>query len=183
MICYGVSFSAFSDYCQMGESTAKLCFNKLCHGFVKCPPISEYYLRPPLKSNVRRIVYLHKSFYGINGFLGCLDVTKIHWTACPEALEGQFEGEKGYPIIKLEAVADNNLWIWHNAFDFAGLLNDINIWHSSPLYESMLDGTHYQLDSPFVINDQQFDHLYYLIDDIYPAISRFFLPSTIRQLP
>ena len=97
VICYGVSFSAFSDYCQMGESTAKLCFNKLCHGFVKCPPISEYYLRPPLKSNVRRIVSLHRSVYGINGCLGCLDVMAIHWTVYPEALKGQFEGKKDTP--------------------------------------------------------------------------------------
>jgi hypothetical protein len=39
----------------------------------------------------------------------------------------------------------------------------------------MLDGAHDQLDFPFVINDHQFDHLYYLVDGIYPAISRFLL--------
>ena len=44
MVCYGVLFSAFADYYQMGESTAKLCFSKLCQGIVKCPAISNYYL-------------------------------------------------------------------------------------------------------------------------------------------
>jgi hypothetical protein len=110
MICYGVSFSAFSDYYQMGESTAKLCYNKLCQGIIKYPAISDYSLRYPLKSDARRIVSLHKSVYGIDGCLGCLHVTKIHWAACPKAWKGQFEGKEGYPTIRLEAVADNNLW-------------------------------------------------------------------------
>ena len=32
-----------------------------------------------------------------------------------------------------------------------------------------------QLDNPFVINEQQFDHLYYLVDGIYSALSGFLL--------
>ncbi len=36
MICYGVSYSAFEDYCQMGESTARLCMGKLTQGIVQC---------------------------------------------------------------------------------------------------------------------------------------------------
>ena len=45
-------------------------------------------------------------------------------------------------------------------FSFAGSLNIINIWDRSPLYESMLDELHDQLDCPFDINQQQFEHLY-----------------------
>jgi hypothetical protein len=69
-------------------------------------------------------------------------MTKNHWVACPEAWKGHFEGREGYPMIRLEAVADNNLWIWLNDFGFVGSLNDIKIWDRSPLYKSMLDGTH-----------------------------------------
>lgn len=29
MICYGISYSAFKDYFQMGKSTARLCLGKL----------------------------------------------------------------------------------------------------------------------------------------------------------
>ena len=36
MICFGVSFSAFKDYFQMGESTARLCLEKFTRGIVKC---------------------------------------------------------------------------------------------------------------------------------------------------
>eukprot|EP00804_Cyclotella_cryptica_P020934 CCRYP_009261-RA/>CCRYP_009261-RA protein AED:0.36 eAED:0.33 QI:11/0/0/1/0/0/2/0/81 len=81
----------------MGESTARLCLRKLTK------------------------VALHKKVYGIDGCMGCLDVTKIHWGACPVAWKGQFEGKEGFPTIGLEAVSDYNLWIWHNAFGFLDL--------------------------------------------------------------
>jgi hypothetical protein len=136
LVYYGVSFSAFHDYYQMGESTSRMCLEKRCQGIVKCPNISEQYLRSPSKSDSRTIVSLHKRVYGIDECLGSIDVTKIHWSACPVAWKGQFEGKEGYPTLGLEAVVDHNLWIWHNAFGFAGALNDINIRDRSPLYES-----------------------------------------------
>jgi hypothetical protein len=142
--------------------------------------ISEKYLRSPRKSDAKRVVSLHKKVYGVDCCLGSLDVTKIHWSACSVAWKGQFEGKEGYPTIGLEAVADHNLWIWHSAFGFAGTLNNINIWDRSPLYESMLDGRHEQLDFTFEIDGQQFDHLNYLVDGIYTSLSRFL--STINDL-
>jgi hypothetical protein len=118
-------------------------------------------------------VSLHKKVYGIDGCLGCLDVTKIHWSACPVAWKGQFEGKEGYPTIGLEAVADYNLWIWHNAFGFPGSLNNINIWDRSPLLKSMLDGSHDNIDFTFNIGGEEFDQLYYCVDGIYPSLSWF----------
>ena len=107
LICYGVSFSSFKDYYQMGESTARLCLGKLCRGIVDCPAISEKYLRSPSKSDAKRVVSLHKKVYGVDGCRGSLDVAKKHWSACPVAWKGQFEGKDGYPTIGLEAVADH----------------------------------------------------------------------------
>ncbi len=173
LICFGVSFSAFKNYFQMGESTARLCLRKLTKGIVLCSSISDYYLRTPSKSDARKIVALHKKVYGIDGCMGCLDVTKIHWGACPVAWKGQFEGKEGFPTIGLEAVSDYNLWIWHNAFGFPGSLNDINVWDRSPLLESMMDGSHDAIDFSFDIDGQQFDQLYYLVDGIYPSLSWF----------
>ena len=37
----------------------------------------------------------------------------------------------------------------------------------------MLDGNHDQLDFDFEIDGQKFDHLYYLVDGIHPALSWF----------
>ena len=60
-------------------------------------------------------------------------------------------------------------------FGFAGTPNNINIWDRSPVYSSasMLDGRHDKFDFAFEIYDQRFDHLYYLVDGIYPALSWF----------
>ncbi len=66
LICYGVSFSTFKDYDQMGESTERLCLEKLCQGIIKCPAISEY-LRSPTDSDIKRIIKLCKNVYGIDG--------------------------------------------------------------------------------------------------------------------
>jgi hypothetical protein len=101
---------------------------------------------------------------------GSLDVTKIHWSACPVAWNGQFEGKEGYPTIGFEAVAGYNLWIWHNAFRFPGSLNDINIWGRLPLFESMLDGTHDNIDFKFNIDRHEFEQLHYLVDVICPSL-------------
>jgi hypothetical protein len=173
LVCYGVSFSAFKDYCQMGESTARLCMSKLCRGIVECEEISAFYLRYPSKSDARNIVNLHKRVHGIPGMLGSLDVTKIHWSNCPTAWKGQFEGKEGVPTIGLEAVADYNCWIWHSAFGFPGTMNDLNIWDRSPLLASMTDGMHNDIDIPFVINGEVFHQLFYLVDGIYPLLARF----------
>jgi hypothetical protein len=51
----------------------------------------------------------------IDGMLGSLDITKIHWGNCSDAQKGHFAGKEDYPTIALEAVADDNLWIWHDA--------------------------------------------------------------------
>jgi len=59
--------------------------------------------------------------------MGSLDVTKVHWKNCPTVWKGQFQGGEKYAGLRLEAVADNNLWFWHYAFGFLGTLNDINI--------------------------------------------------------
>jgi hypothetical protein len=129
---------------------------------------------------------LHKKVYGIDGCLGCLDVTKIHWSACPVAWKGQFEGKEGYPTIGLEAVADYNLWIWRNTFGLPGLLNNINIWGRSPLLKSMLDGSHNNIDFTFNIGGEEFDQLYYCVDGIYLSLSRFLAtindPTTVQTL-
>ena len=97
----GVSFSTFQDYVQMGESSAQDCLWKLLRGIVECSEILDYYLRSPTntKSDACRIVELHKKLCDIHGCLGWLDVTKIHWAACPSGWKGQFEGKEGYPTI------------------------------------------------------------------------------------
>jgi hypothetical protein len=184
-LCYGASFLAFQDYYQMGDSTAWLCVSKLARGIVQFHEIADIYLNSPSHHDAKCITTLHKLQHGIDGMLASLDVTKIHWANCPNAWKGHFKGEEGYPTIVLDAVADYNLWIWHDSFGLHGNLNDINIWERSPcpLLESMLNGTHFEIDHPFHINNQTFNQLFYLVDGIYPWLSRFLstisVPTTL----
>ena len=172
-LCYGVSFSAFQDYFQMGESSAREAVSKLTRGIVNCPEINEVYLRPMSRADARRVVAMHKEQHGVDGLLGSLDVMKVHWGNCPAAWKGQFLGKEGVPTIGLEVLADYNLWFWHDAFGFPGALNDISVWEKSPLLESMLDGSFSELDFDFSINGEVFNNLFMLVDGIYPSLARF----------
>jgi len=84
---------------------------------------------------------LHFLEHDICGMLGCLDCMHVAWKNCPVALQGAFTGKEGMLTLVLEAVPDYHLWIWHAAFGFAGVLNDLNIWENSSLLQAMLDGT------------------------------------------
>ena len=109
----------------------------------------------------------------IPGMMGSLDMTKVHWKKCPSAWKGQFQGREKIASIGLEAVVDTNLWFWHAAFGFPGTLNDINVWERSSLYESMIDGRHEELDFEYMVDGEVFDKLLYLVDGIYPPLTRF----------
>ncbi|GJX59097.1 ALP1-like protein [Tanacetum coccineum] len=63
----------------------------------------------------------------------------------------------------LEAVASQDLWIWHAFFGIAGANNDINILDNSPLFDGLLDDK--ALVAPYVVNGVEFEKGYYLADD------------------
>jgi hypothetical protein len=110
--------------------------------------------------------------------LGSWDVTKVHWKNCPTALKGQFQGQEKCATIALESVVDYNLWFWHASFGYPGTMNDINIWERSSLLELTLNGNHDKIDHEFTHDGKAFIKLYYLVDGIYPSLSRFLGPET-----
>ncbi|GJV01917.1 ALP1-like protein isoform X1 [Tanacetum coccineum] len=62
------------------------------------------------------------------------------WKNCPVSWQGQYgRGDKKYPTIMLEAVASQDLWIWHAFYGMAGVNNDINVLDNSPLFNDLLD--------------------------------------------
>ena len=178
MICYGISGNAFIDYHQFGETTSRRCVHQLVVGLVTCPALAGVYLRKPSKSDAYKVTAMHQEVHKMPGMLGSLDVTKIHWKNCPAALKGQYQGREKIATIALECVVDYNLWFWHASFGFPGTMNDINIWERSSLLESMLNGKHKEIDHEFTLDGNTFDKLYYLVDGIYPSLTRFLGPET-----
>uniref|UniRef100_A0A453IMH2 Uncharacterized protein n=1 Tax=Aegilops tauschii subsp. strangulata TaxID=200361 RepID=A0A453IMH2_AEGTS len=53
------------------------------------------------------------SVCGFLGMLGSIDCMHWSWNNCPKAWHGQFHSQKRGSTIILEAVADQETWIWH----------------------------------------------------------------------
>ncbi|GKA42208.1 zinc finger, CCHC-type containing protein [Tanacetum coccineum] len=56
---------------------------------------------------------------------------------------------KNYPTLKLEAVASQDLWIWHAYFGVLEENNDFNVLYGSSLYDDILVDK--ALEAPFVV--------------------------------
>nr|GEV58243.1 protein ALP1-like [Tanacetum cinerariifolium] len=93
---------------------------------------------------------------------------------------GQYDrGDKKYPTIMLEAVASQDLWIWHAFFGVAGANNDINVLDNSPLFDDLLNDTAHVL--PYVVNGVGYEKGYYLADGIYPQWTTFVKSFTVAN--
>lgn len=134
----------------IGESTARLCVLKFCERVNKL--YSEIFLRLPSQTEVTRVLEMHEKKWKIPGYIGSVDCMNIFWDRCPLGQQGQYRGKDGKPAIKVEALADDNLYIWSLYTGDVGSNNDINTWRSSPL-QSKVVFQHYGADREFQIVD------------------------------
>ncbi|XP_071700608.1 uncharacterized protein [Rutidosis leptorrhynchoides] len=108
--------------------------------------IIEVYLRKPTADDIARLYNFHAQKHG---------------------LPGQYtRGDQKGPSIMLEAVASQDLWIWHAFFGMAGANNNINALNYSPVFNTIKEGT--APPSPFNVNGHHYERGYYLCDGIYP---------------
>nr|GEX71197.1 protein ALP1-like isoform X1 [Tanacetum cinerariifolium] len=107
---------------------------------------------------------------GISGLLN-LDYTDWEWFGCPYAFKAQYvKRDHGLnPFILLEAVASQDLWLWHAFFGVVGSNNDINVLYQSPLFNDLKTGRAPEI--PFVANGVTYRSGYYLVDGIYPELA------------
>ncbi|GJU21654.1 ALP1-like protein [Tanacetum coccineum] len=91
----------------------------------------QYNLMIPLKPTLEDVVKIqqkHNNVHGFPGMLGSIDCMHWEWKNCPVSWQGQYgRGDKKYPTIMLEAVASQDLWIWHAFYGMEGANNDINV--------------------------------------------------------
>jgi hypothetical protein len=90
------------------------------------------YLRAPNEEDTERLL-AESEAQGWPGMLGSI-------YNCPAAWKGQYKGHCKDATIILEAVASNDLWIWHLFFGLPGSLNDFNVLSRSPLFSRLIQG-------------------------------------------
>ncbi|GJV82013.1 ALP1-like protein isoform X1 [Tanacetum coccineum] len=177
-LAYGTTPDAFDEYLQMSERTAREClwFFNMC---IITLYMAEY-LRKPTLEDVGKIYTQHETRHGFPGMLGSIDCMHWEWRNCPVAWQGQYgRGDKKYPTIMLEAVASQDLWIWHAFFGMAGANNDINVLDNSPLFDDLLNDTAPVL--PYEVNGVGYEKGYYLADGIYPQWATFVKSFTVAN--
>jgi hypothetical protein len=160
----------------MSAQMAAVC----CKEFAKAI-IQKYqseYKRIPTTQDLKAISNLHKHVHKIDGMFGSLDCMQTYWKNCPGGWKGQYKGKEKKASIVLEAACDYQMWFWHTTYGYPGTMNDLNVFHLSPLKDSFINGSFTAQEQasgvvPFTIGDKQFDKMFILVDGIYPQLARF----------
>jgi hypothetical protein len=152
----------------MGTTTQLECLRNFCNALVDV--YGQEYLRKPSLDDLERLLEEGMAL-GFPGMLGSIDCMHWEWKNCPTAWHGEYQGRSKKPTVILEAVASNDMWIWHHFFGLPGSVNDINVLDRSPLFNDMLHCTAPQIR--YTINGQVYNSGYYLADGIYPPYATF----------
>jgi hypothetical protein len=164
MLTYGVAADATDEYVRIGESTALESLRKFVKAVVEI--FGEEYLRHPTEKDIARLLAMGEA-KGFPGMLGSIDCMHWAWKNCPYDKQGQYKGHVDNPTLILEAVASQDLWIWHAFFGMPGSLNDINVLDRSPLFDNLAEGRAPEVN--FSVNGHDYKMGYYLADGIYPT--------------
>ncbi|XP_066338609.1 protein ALP1-like [Miscanthus floridulus] len=164
MLTYGVPADATDEYVRIGESTALESLRRFVAGVVEI--FGDEYLRYPNEADTARLLALGEQ-QGFPGMLGSIVCMHWAWKNCPYDKQGQYKGHVNKPTIILEAVASNDLWIWHAFFGMPGSHNDINVLHRSPLFDNLAEGRAPEVN--YSVNGHDYNMGYYLADGIYPS--------------
>jgi len=162
-LAYGTSADSQDEYLRIGESTAIEALKRFCLGVIVA--YKEEYQRKPNAADIQSIL-AENAERGFPGMLGSLDCMHWEWKNCPKALNGHYTGKDGNPTLILEAVATQNVWIWHSFFGLPGSLNDINVLERSHLFQDLSLGNAHACE--YTVNGHQYTTGYYLADGIYP---------------
>ncbi|XP_062107788.1 uncharacterized protein LOC133818764 [Humulus lupulus] len=171
MLAYGASTDYVDEYIRIGETIAIECLVNFVWGVNDI--FGTEYLRWPNAGDIRRLLQMGGGgVRGFPGMLGSIDCMHWEWKIFPVAWKGQLtRGDHDKPTIMLEAVASQDLWIWHAFFSVPGSNNDLNVLNQSPLFTYILQGKAPRAE--FTINGTQYNKGYYLVDGIYPEWGTF----------
>ncbi|XP_010462584.1 PREDICTED: uncharacterized protein LOC104743171 [Camelina sativa] len=178
ILAYGCASDAVDEYLRLADSTAMQCLENFVEGIIYL--FQDTYLRRPTSEDLQRLLNLGED-RGFPGMIGSIDCMHWEWKNCPTAWKGQYSRGSGKPTIVLEAVASQDLWIWHAFFGPPGTLNDINVLDRSPVFDDILEGRAPRVD--YFVNGRHYNMAYYLTDGIYPRWATFIQSISLPQDP
>ncbi|KAH1232925.1 Glutathione S-transferase T2 [Glycine max] len=136
ILAYGSPADSVDEYVRIGETTAVECLERFVLGI--CTIFGNEYLRRPNNDDIKRLLQMGAA-HGFPGMLGSIGCMHWEWKNCPVAWKGQFcRDDHRNPTIILEAVASQDLWIWHAFFGTAGSNNDITVLNGSNVFDEVL---------------------------------------------
>jgi len=91
-------------------------------------------------------------------------------------MAGAYQSRNGKRGIVVEAVCDEDLWVWHLFVGAPGSLNDISVMQQSQLFLDVTGGRWAPRGTPFTINGRTRMLPYYLVDGIYPRYAFLMSP-------
>ncbi|XP_019087477.1 PREDICTED: uncharacterized protein LOC104728278 [Camelina sativa] len=143
ILAYGCVVDAVDEYLRLADSIAMLCLETFVEGIIYL--FQDTYLRRPTSEDLQRLLSQGEA-RGFPGMIGSIDCMDWEWKNCLTAWKGQYSHGYGKPTIVLEAVASQDLWIWHAFFGPPGTLNDINVLDRSPDFDDILEGRALRVD-------------------------------------
>jgi len=178
VLAYGEAADRAEEYVRLSRSTILLS--------VKCLVVcivskwESTYLRRPNNAELQTILDRNAE-RGFPGCMGSLDCSHWAWQQCPRGMAGSYQTRKGSRGIVVEAVCDEDLWIWHLCTGAPGSLNDINVMHQSSLYLDVTAGLWPPRNQTYTLSGTSRTPPYYLVDGIYPRYA--FLMSSHPMPP
>jgi hypothetical protein len=135
---YGILADNADEYLHIGEDTSMELVRRFCK--VMICVFGPTYLRALNEQDISRLLG-ENAERGWPGILGSVDCMHWHWKNCPKAWHVQFCGKSHDPTIIFEAVALQDLWIWHCIFGLPVSLNDINVLQRSHIFSQLASTT------------------------------------------
>ncbi|XP_047972534.1 uncharacterized protein LOC125215218 [Salvia hispanica] len=137
MLAYGAAVDLHDEYLRMSAQLFRKSLIKFVEGVIS--NFGDEYLQKPNEEELARLLHIGEQ-RGFPGMLGSIDCMHWEWKNCPTSWAGQYAGRSGSPTIILEAVASQDLWIWHAFIGTPGSRNDINVLDQSPVFDDILEG-------------------------------------------
>jgi hypothetical protein len=121
---YGAPCDRNKDDLRMVESPCFETMGRFCWAIVAV--FGKDYLWAPIEQDTARIM-TQNAARGFPRILGSINCMHWGWNNYPFAWQGLYKGHTRKCNVILEAVADQDFWIWHAFFGIAETQNDINV--------------------------------------------------------